>query len=151
MFGHMTLNQKIIEDLKNSIKARDKVRTSCLRMLKASLKNKQVEKGRELEEEEIQAIISSMIRKGKESIKEFSKGDREDLALKEEEEISIFYEYLPQQLTPDEIEKTLKEVISELSAESPKDLGKVMKLAMSRMAGQAQGKEVNEIARKLLS
>jgi uncharacterized protein YqeY len=151
MFGHMTLNQKIIEDLKNSIKARDKVRTSCLRMLKASLKNKQVEKGRELEEEEIQAIISSMIRKGKESIKEFSKGDREDLALKEEEEISIFYEYLPQQLTPDEIEKTLKEVISELSAESPKDLGNVMKLAMSRMAGQAQGKEVNEIARKLLS
>jgi uncharacterized protein YqeY len=151
MFGHMTLNQKIIEDLKNSIKARDKVRTSCLRMLKASLKNKQVEKGRELEEEEIQATISSMIRKGKESIKEFSKGDREDLALKEEEEISIFYEYLPQQLTPDEIEKTLKEVISELSAESPKDLGNVMKLAMSRMAGQAQGKEVNEIARKLLS
>jgi uncharacterized protein YqeY len=151
MFGHMTLNQKIIEDLKKSIKARDEVRTSCLRMLKASLKNKQVEKGRELEEEEIQAIISSMIRKGKESIKEFSKGDREDLALKEEEEISIFYEYLPQQLTPDEIEKTLKEVISELSAESPKDLGNVMKLAMSRMAGQAQGKEVNEIARKLLS
>lgn len=147
----MTLNQKIIEDLKKSIKARDEVRTSCLRMLKASLKNKQVEKGRELEEEEIQAIISSMIRKGKESIKEFSKGGREDLALKEEEEISIFYEYLPQQLTPDEIEKTLKEVVSELSAESPKDLGKVMKLAMSRMAGQAQGKEVNEIARKLLS
>jgi len=90
----MTLNQKIIEDLKNSIKARDEVRTSCLRMLKASLKKKQVEKGRELEEEEIQAIISSMIRKGKESIKEFSKGGREDLALKEEEEISIFYEYL---------------------------------------------------------
>jgi uncharacterized protein YqeY len=92
-----------------------------------------------------------MIRKGREAVKEFTNGGREDLARKEEKEISVFYEYLPRQLTPDEIEKTLKEVITELTAESPKDLGRVMKLAMSRMAGQAQGKEVNEIARKLLS
>lgn len=147
----MTLNEKIVEDLKKSIKAKDEVRTSCLRMLKTSLKNKQVEKGRELEEEEIHAVISSMIRKGKEAVKEFTNGGREDLAQKEEKEISIYYEYLPQQLTPEEIEKTVKEVISELAAESPRDLGRVMKLAMSRMAGQAQGKEVNEIARKLLS
>jgi uncharacterized protein YqeY len=147
----MALYQKIIEDLKSSIKAKDEVRTSCLRMLKSSLKNKQVEKGRELDEEEIHAVISSMIRKGREAVKEFTNGGREDLARKEEKEISIFYEYLPRQLTPDEIEKTLKEVITELTAESPKDLGRVMKLAMSRMAGQAQGKEVNEIARKLLS
>jgi uncharacterized protein YqeY len=147
----MKLHQKIVDDLKNSIKAKDEVRTSCLRMLKSSVKNKQVEKGRELEDDEIRAVISSMVRKGKEAIKEFTNGGREDLARKEEKEINIFYEYLPQQLTPVEIEKTLKEVISELKAESPKDLGRVMKLAMSRMAGQAQGKEVNEIARKLLS
>jgi len=147
----MTLHEKITEDLKNSIKEKDAIRTSCLRMLKSSIKNKQVEMGRELKDEEIHAVISSMVRKGKEAIKEFTNGGREDLARKEENEIHIFYEYLPQQLTPEEIEKALKEVISELKAESPKDLGRVMKLAMSKMAGRAQGKEVSEIARKLLS
>lgn len=147
----MSLDQKINEDLKHAMKASDSVRVSCLRMLKSSLKNMQVEKGRKLEEEEIQAVISSLIRKGKEAIGEFRRGGREDLALKEEEEIRIFYEYLPQQLTPEEIEKTLREIIAEVSATSSKDLGKVMKVAMFRMAGQAQGKEVSEIARKLLS
>jgi len=147
----MSLDQKINEDLKHAMKANDRVRVSCLRMLKSSLKNMQVEKGRKLEEEEIQAVISSLIRKGKEAIGEFRRGGREDLALKEEEEIRIFYEYLPQQLTPEEIEKTLREIIAEVSATSSKDLGEVMKVAMFRMAGQAQGKEVSEIARKLLS
>ena len=147
----MSLSKQITEDLKKAMKAKDVLRISCIRMLKSSLKNKQVEKGRELEDDEIRAVISSMVRKGKEAIKEFTNGGREDLARKEEKEINIFYEYLPQQLTPVEIEKILKEVISELKAESPKDLGRVMKLAMSKMAGQAQGKEVNEIARKLLS
>ncbi len=120
-------------------------------MLKTALKNKQVEKRRELEDQEVQAVISSLIRKGQEAAKEFREGNRLDLAAKEEEEIKILYEYLPEQLSPAEIEKNLKEIISELSASSLKDLGKVMKAAMARMAGKAQGKEVNEIARKLLS
>ena len=147
----MSLNEKILDDLKNAMKAKDSVRLSCLRMLKTAVKNRQVEKGRELEDEEILAIVSSLVRKGKEAIGEFRKGDREDLALKEEQELRIFYEYLPQQLTLEEIEKTLQEAISELAATGPQDLGKVMKTAMAKMAGRAQGKEVNEIARKLLS
>lgn len=146
----MSLDQKINEDLKNAIKARDSVRVSCLRMLKSSLKNMQVEKRRKLQDKEIHATISSLIRKGKEAIGEFRKGGREDLALKEEQEIRVFYEYLPQQLTPGEIEEILREIITELSVNSFKDLGKVMKVAMSRMAGQAQGADVSEIARKLL-
>ena len=149
----MSLSETIIEDLKTAMKSRDEIRVSCLRLLKAALKNKQVEKGKghELKDDEIQAVISSFTKKGKEAAAEFRKGGREDLALKEEQEIKILYEYLPRQLTPEEIEKTLREIISELSAESFKDLGKVMKVAMARMAGQAQGKEVNEIARKILS
>ena len=147
----MSLSQKITDDLKQAIKAKDASRMSCLRMLKSALKNKQVEKGDELEDQEIQNVISSLIRKGQEAAKEFRAGDRPDLASKEEEEIKIFYGYLPEQLTPADIEKNLKEVISELSATGPKDLGKVMKAAMTRMAGKAQGKEVNEIARRLLS
>jgi len=133
------------------MKAKDSVRVSCLRMLKTAAKNMQIEKGRELEDKEIEAVISSLVRKGKEAVKEFRNGGREELAAKEEQEIEIFYEYLPRQLTPEEIEKTLREVISELSATSPKDMGKVMKAAMTRMLGQAQGKEVSEIAGRLLS
>ena len=149
----MSLSETIIEDLKTAMKSRNEIRVSCLRMLKAALKNKQVEKGKgyEFKDDEIQAVISSLTKKGREAAAEFRKGGREDLALKEEQEIKILYEYLPRQLTPEEIEKTLREIISELSAESFKDLGKVMKVAMARMAGQAQGKEVNEIARKILS
>jgi len=147
----MSLNQKIAEDLKEAMRAKNSIRLSCLRMLKTALKNLQVEKGRDLSDEEIQSVISSLIRKGKESAKEFRNGNREDLAVKEEKEIQIFYEYLPQQLTPEQIEATLRDIISELSAEGPKDMGNVMKAAMAKMAGQAQGKEVNEIARRLLT
>jgi uncharacterized protein YqeY len=147
----MSLSLKIIEDLKKAMKAKDTSRVSCLRMLKTALKNKQVEKGRDLEDIEIQAVISSLVRKGQEAAKEFKEGNRLDLAAKEEGEIKIYYEYLPEQLTPAHIEKILKEVIAESSATGMKDLGTVMKAAMSRMGGQAQGKEVNEIARKLLS
>lgn len=146
----MSLHQKITDDLKAAMKARDEARVSCLRMIKASLKNLQVEKGRELEEEEILATISSAVRKAQEAIEEFRKGGREDLALKEEQEIKIYQSYLPQQLSSEAIEKILREIIDELSAKTSRDIGKVMKAAMNKMAGQAQGKEVNEIARKLL-
>ena len=147
----MTLDEKIVEDLKKAMKEKDTLRLSCLRMLKAALKNLQVDKQRKLKDEEIQGVISSMIKKGKESAKEFRNANREDLALKEETEVAIFYDYLPQQLTSENIEKILREIISELSAEKLSDLRKVMKMAMPRMAGKAQGKEVNEIAKRLLA
>ncbi len=148
---NMSLNQRIAEDLKQAMKAKDSIRLSCLRMVRSSSKNLQVEKRRELTDEEIQSVVSSLVRKGKEAAKEFRNGNREDLALKEEKEIEIFYEYLPQQLTAEKIEETVRQIISELSAESLKDMGNVMKAAMARMAGQVQGKEVNEIAKKLLT
>jgi uncharacterized protein YqeY len=147
----MSIEEKITNDLKTAMKAKDGIRVSCLRMLKTSIKNKQVEKGEKLKDEDVEAIISSTIRKGQEAAQEFLKGSREDLAAKEEAEIKILYSYLPEQLTSAEIEKILKEIISELSISSSKDLGRVMKAAMARMAGKAQGKEVNEIARRLLS
>ena len=135
----MSLNQKIPEDLKEAIKTRDALRTSCLRMLKTAMKNAQVEKGRELEDEEIRSLISSSVKKGAEAAQEFRRGGREDLAEKEEKEIRILYEYLPEQLTPEEVEATLRGIIAELSASGPKDLGKVMKVAMTRMAGRGPG------------
>ncbi len=146
----MSLEEKIAEDLKKAMKEKDAVRLSCMRMLKTALKNLQVNKQRQLKDEEVQGVIFSLIKKGKESATEFRNAGREDIALKEETEVAIFYGYMPQQLTPEEIEKTLRETILELSAEKPSDLGRVMKTAMPRMAGKAQGKEVNEIARRLL-
>jgi uncharacterized protein YqeY len=147
----MPLDEKIVEDLKKAMKEKDAVRLSCLRMLKTALKNLQVDKQRKLKEEEILSVISSLIKKGKESATEYRKADRKDLALKEEAEVNIFYGYMPQQLTPEDIETALKEIILEVSAKKPSDLGKVMKTAMSRLAGKAQGKEVNAIARRLLT
>ncbi|MCD6307113.1 MAG: GatB/YqeY domain-containing protein [Deltaproteobacteria bacterium] len=147
----MTLQEKIAEDLKQAMKSKDSLRLSCLRMLRTALKNLQVEKGRELNQEEVQSVISSMIRKGKQAVQEFTDGGRPDLAAKEAQEVRILYEYLPQQLTPEQIETNLRQIIADLSAGGPKDMGRVMKAAMAKMAGQAQGKEVSDIAKKLLS
>jgi uncharacterized protein YqeY len=147
----MSINEKILSDLKEATKARDETKVSCLRMLKAAIKNRQIEKGSGLEEAEVQSVISSAIKRGKEAAEAFSKGGRSDLADKEQAEIEILYQYLPKQLNRNEIEETLKEIISELSATGPKDVGKVMKVAMAKMAGRAQGKTVNEIAKKILS
>jgi len=147
----MTLEEQINEDLKRSMKSKDEHRLSCLRFLKSSLKNKQVEKMGKLQDDEIYSVISSLIRRSTDSVKEFRQGGREDLAVKEEAEIEILSGYLPKQLSHEEIEDILRETISELSAEGPKDFGKVMKTAMNKMAGRAQGKEVTDIAKKLLS
>lgn len=147
----MSLVDKIAQDLKEAMKAKDDFRLSCLRMAKTALKNEQVSRGHELSDEEAQAVLMTMVRKGQDAAKEFRAGNRENLALKEEREVEILYEYLPKQLGSDEVERILKEVIAEVSAQGPKDLGKVMKAVMPRLAGKAQGKEVNEIARRLLS
>ncbi len=145
------LLERIDNDLKKAIKEKDSLRLSCLRMLKTSIKKVQVEKGRELKDEEIIKVIQSLIKKGKEAAENFRKGGREDLAEKEEKEVSIFSEYLPEQLSPEQIENIVREAIAEVNATGLKDLGKVMKVAMAKVAGRAQGKDVSEIAKKLLS
>jgi uncharacterized protein YqeY len=142
--------EEIAQNLKAALKARDEARVSCLRVLKAAVTNEQGRRTEPLKDEDVQSVIQSLIRKGQEAAVEFRKGHREDMAAKEEAEVKIFSEYLPQQLAPAEIERVLKEIIAEVSASGPKDLGKVMKAAMGRLAGKVQGKEVNEIAKRLL-
>jgi len=144
------LVDKIAQDLKQALKAKDEARVSCLRVLKAAVTNEQGRRTEPLKEGDVQSVIQSLIRKGQEAAVEFRKGHREDLAAREEGEVKILSGYLPQQLAPAEIESVLKEIIAEGSASGPKDLGKVMKAAMGRLAGKVQGKEVNEIAKRLL-
>ena len=146
-----SLVEKIAQDLRDAMKAKDELRLSCLRVLKAGVTNEQGRRTEPLNDEDVQAVIQSLIRKGQEAAVEFRKGLREDMAAKEEGEIRILSGYLPQQLAPVEIEKALQEIIAEVSASGPKDLGKVMKAAMGRLSGKVQGKEVNEIAKRLLS
>jgi uncharacterized protein YqeY len=144
------LVEKIAQDLRDAMKAKDEARLSCLRVLKAAVTNEQGRRTEPLKDDDVHSVIQSLVRKGQEAAVEFRKGQREDMAAKEEAEVKILSAYLPQQLAAAEIEIVLKEIIAEVSASGSKDLGKVMKAAMGRLAGKAQGKEVNEIAKRLL-
>jgi len=146
----MSLYDDIIRDLTSAIKGRDKEKLSVLRVLKTAIKNKQVELRQELNEDQIRGVISSEIKKRKEAIEAFNQGSRPDLVEKEEVELKILSDYLPPQLSGEEIKEVLAHVIEELSASGPKDLGRVMKSAMPKLAGRADGREVNQLARELL-
>lgn len=146
----MPLQQRLDDDLKLALKSSDKLRTSALRMAKAAIKNKQVEKREELSDEEIVSVISTLTKQRRESADLFSKGGREDLAEKERQEIAVLQLYLPSQLSPEDLDRIIMEAINESSAESVKDMGKIMRLIMPRVQGAADGKVVNQRVRELL-
>jgi uncharacterized protein YqeY len=146
----MSVSEKISADYKDALKAGDKNRVSVLRMIKSSMKNKEIDKRAPLTDEEVQAILTSSVKRAKESIEQFSKAGREDLVNKEKEEMLVVQEYLPEQLGEDELRKTVKDVIAEEGASGPKDTGKVMKSAMARLKGQADGKLVSKIVKEML-
>ena len=147
----MQLYDDILLDLRKSIKEQDKARLSVLRGLKSAIKNKQIELREELTDDQIRGVISSEIKKSKEAIEKFGQGSRQDLVEKEEAELGILFGYLPPQLSTDEIKGVVSQAIEEISASSAKDLGRVMKSVMPKLAGKADGREVNKIARELLS
>lgn len=148
----MGLYESIVDDLTKAIKGRDKERLSVLRGLKTAIKNKQVElRLEDLTDEQIFGVIKSEVKKRKEAIEKFVEGSRQDLAAKEEAELTMLSGYLPPQLSEAEIKEILAQVIQEVSASGPKDLGKVMKSAMAKFEGRADGREVNRLARELLS
>lgn len=146
----MSLLQKLDDDLKVALKASDSLKVSVLRMAKAALKNRQIDKRGELSEEDIVSVISTLSKQRRESIEQFSKGGREDLAEKERQELTILQSYLPKQLTTEELDTIIIEAIKESSAEGVKDMGKVMRLVMPRVKGAADGKLVNQRVRDLL-
>jgi len=147
----MGLYDDILLDLRKSIKGQDKGRLSVLRGLKSAMKNKQVELRKELTDDQIRGVISSEIKKRKEAIDQFGQGSRHDLVEKEEAELGILSSYLPPQLSAEEIREVVTQAIEEISASSPKDLGRVMKSVMPKLTGRTDGREVNRIARELLS
>jgi uncharacterized protein YqeY len=146
----MSVSEKISADYKEALKAGDKNKVSVLRMLKSSMKYKEIEKKAPLSDDEVQAILMSSVKRAKESIEQFSKAGREDLVNKEKEEMLVVREYLPKQLGEDELRKIVKDVIAEEGASGPKDTGKVMKSAMARLKGQADGKLVSQMVKEML-
>jgi uncharacterized protein len=148
----MTLKDQIKSDLTAAMKARDAERTSTLRMIKAAMKNREIEKGGELDADEMIKLLRSMVKQRRDSIEQFTKGARQDLVDKEQAEIGIIETYLPQAASAEEIEAAVTAAIAETGAASIKDMGKVMKAAQARLTGKnADGRTVSEIVKSKLS
>jgi uncharacterized protein YqeY len=146
----MSLLDKIDHCFKTALKNQDRLNLSTLRLLKTALKNREVRERRALTEAEVVAVITSQVKQRQDSISEFTRAGRSDLAQQEEEERKFLLSFLPQQLAVEEIRSELAGIISEIQAAGPGDLGRVMKAAMVKLAGRANGKEVNELAKRML-
>ena len=147
----MSLNGKVAAEITAAMKAKDAARLSALRMLKAAIMNKGVEKGRDLDDAEILQVVSSLVKQRRDSIEQFSKAGRTDLVEKETGEVAVLEAYLPPAATSEQIEAAVAEAIAETGASSAKDMGKVMKAVMPKLAGKnADGKAVNEAVRRKL-
>jgi uncharacterized protein YqeY len=148
----MTLQQKIQLDLSEAMKAKDQLRLSVLRMMKTAVKNKEVEKMKPLEDGEVISVLNTLVKQRKDSVEQFRKGGREELAQKEEAEIKIVEEYLPAAASDEEIRDAVAEAIRETGALSMRDMGKVMKATMARLAGKsADGSRVSQLVKERLS
>ena len=147
----MSLRDRLTENLRMAMKARDQLRMDVIRMIKAAVLNKEVETKKDLDDAEMSRIMTTMIKQRKESVEQYEKGQRTELAAKERQEISIIESYLPQALSPEELDRTVDAVIRETGAGSAKDMGAVMKAVMARLAGQTvDGKHVNDLVRSKL-
>ena len=148
----MSLEQTLSSDIAVAMKAKDATRLSTLRMLKAALMNKGVEKNRSLEAAEELQVVASLVKQRRDSIEQFTAGGRQDLAAKEAAEITILETYLPPSVTTEELEAVVNEAMAETGAAGPKDMGKVMKAAMAKLAGKTvDGKKLNEMVRARLA
>ncbi|BEK08501.1 GatB/YqeY domain-containing protein [Campylobacter coli] len=147
----MTLKEQILNDIKEAMKQKDDFKRDTLRTLNAAFKQVEVDERIELDDERILKIITSEIKKRKDAIELYSKGGREDLAQKEQEEITLFESYLPQQLSDEELQTALKELIANLGVSSLKDQGLVMKEAKAKFGARVDGKRLNVTLRELLN
>ena len=147
----MTLKQQIISDLTASMKAQDASRTSTLRMVKASIMNREIEKGGELDDEEMSKLLRSMVKQRRDSVEQYEKGGRQELADKEHAEIAVIESYLPKAASQEEIEQAVSAAIAETGATSIKDMGRVMKAAQAQLTGKnADGRLVSETVKSKL-
>ena len=147
----MKLSDRVNTDIAAAMKAQDPRRLSALRMLKAAIMNKGVEKGRDLDDAEVLQVVAALVKQRRDSIEQFGKAGRTDLVEKETGEISVLEQYQPPAATAEEFDAAVGEAITETGASSVKDMGKVMKAVMPKLAGKtADGKTINEAVRRRL-
>ena len=147
----MDINAKLNEEIVVAAKTKDKIRLSAIRMLKTALHNKEIDLMRPLNESEILQILSVIVKQRKDSIEQFAKGGRNDLVEKEEAELKVVQEFMPAQMSDEEVETVIKKAIAEAGAVSVKDMGKIMKILMPQLTGKADGKAVGEKVKAFLS
>ncbi|KKL26355.1 hypothetical protein LCGC14_2396130 [marine sediment metagenome] len=146
----MSLKEQLANDLKDAIRQRDESRKIAIRMTISAIKNAEIERGAALSEADVLTIVSREAKQRRESIAEFEKADRRDLVEKERAELEVLQSYLPPQVSRDEIAQAAREVIAEVGAGGPRDKGKVMPVLIGRLAGRAEGREINEVVTELL-
>jgi len=148
----MSLNEQIVSDLTSAMKAQDAERTSTLRMVKAAMMNRKIEKGSELTDDDVQKLLRSLVKQRRDSIEQYEKAGRQELVDKEAAEIRVIETYLPQAASEAEIEQAVMAAIAETGASSMKDMGKVMKAAQAALSGKnADGKTISEIVKVKLA
>ena len=146
----MSLKKRLETDAKTALKSKDRVRLGLIRVVRAQVKNAEIAKKHELSEEETIEVVVSVVKARRESLDYAVKGNRSDLVLEAEQELQILADYLPQQLSEEEVQDIVQRAIRETGAESPKDMGLVMGIIMPQVKGRADGKLVNNLVRQYL-
>ncbi len=143
--GESSLKRRINQDAKEALKSKDTLTLNVLRMLKSEIRYKEIERGSELSDDDVISVLSTAIKKRKDSIQQFEKGGRDDLVSKEKQELTVVTKYMPERVSEEELSQIISQAISEEGATGSSDLGKVMKLVMPKVRGRADGKKVNQM------
>ena len=144
------LKEKLMEDLKESMKNKDKIRKNTIQMVRAAILQIEKDKGIEVEDDKILEIISKEVKTKKDVLKDFEKAERQDLIDQPNQDISVLQEYLPKQLSREEVKIEVEKIIVEIGATSMKDMGTIMKEAKAKMGASAEGKTINEVAKEIM-
>ena len=147
----MSLKEKLKSDLKDAMRAKEIVKRDSIRAINTMIKQIEVDERKDLTDEEVIKLIQKGVKQREEAAIQYKEANRDDLVEKEESQIAIFKEYLPKQLSDEDLETKMKEIIAEVNAQTMKDMGKVMGSATKKLAGLADGKRINEMVKKLLS
>lgn len=147
----MTLSERLTEDLKQAMKAQDKVRLSVIRMVRAAMKNREIGKGGPLTDDDVIGVIQKELKQRQDSLQAFESAGRTDLADQTKAEMAVLQTYLPEALSPEELREMAERVIAEVGATGPRDIGKVMSALMPQVRGRADGRQVQQVVQSLLS
>ncbi len=147
----MTLKEQLMNDMKEAMKAKDKLKLNAIRMLRSAIRNKEIETQTELDDDGVLQILANQIKRRKDTIEQFRDAGRMELVAQEEEQLRSLEVYMPAQLSSEELEQLVDSVIAETGAMSPRDMGKVMSAVMPRVRGKADGKVVNQMVREKLN